>query len=292
MREVMLHIPKQCEEAVSAFLAENGVIPAIINGFWDQTEKTVFYLDEEWWGNFKPHLLKKLNEVSRIFGTPPPILSERPLEAKEWQDAWKRYTKIYRFGQDLIIKPTWRKLRKNPACPVISIDPETAFGTGGHASTRLCIRQMLFHRKRRPEYFNEVLDMGTGSGILAIVAACLGARYVLAVDIDQDVLPIARANAEKNGVADIIEFRKGSIGNCDGYYDLILANINEGVLSNLLKGLRSLLKPDGILVVSGILREQENMFLEKATRNGLKRLTRRSLKEWVSFSMMMRKSHS
>lgn len=287
MIEVIIQPAGDCEEAVLAYLDENNIQAAVKSGFAGEHEDIVFYLDDIRWKDFRPVLLEKLEEISGVFGIQVPAVSENSLEPKKWQDAWKQYARIYRFGHDLIVKPSWRKLRKVPPCPIVCIDPQMAFGTGGHASTRLCLRHLICVTEAFRHSLDRVLDVGTGSGILAIAAARLGARRVVAVDVNPDAIAVARANAMKNGVADVIEFREGTIRNIPGQYGLILANINEAVLSSLLEEFAGHLKPSGILVVSGILREQGDAFLEKGSRAGLRKLLQRMGGEWISFSLAL-----
>ena len=292
MKEITLLNPGPCEEAMVAFLETIGVSPAVKLGFGGASEAIVFYMEEEPWEMFREVLRERLKEISRIFRTSPPEVSVRCIETSEWRDAWRRYARIYRFGRELVVKPSWRVLRVPPTCPVISIDPQMAFGTGGHASTRLCLRHLLRIQRDAPDRFREVLDVGTGSGILSIAAVLLGARRCVAVDIDSEALSVARQNAEKNGVMSSIEFRDGGITGVTERFDLILANINEAVLSGLLQDLVSRMRTGGVLVVSGILRDQGQAFLKKASRAGLKQQSRRVEREWISYALTLRRSRT
>ncbi len=289
MNEIALLHPGPCEEALLAFLEACGLSPAVKRGFADGEDSVIFYMDEASWKAFQGKLREGLDRICGIFGQSPPEISARPLDSVQWQEAWKRYAKIYRFGKDLIVKPSWRVLRTQPTCPVISLDPRMAFGTGGHASTRLCLRHLLQIRKVAPDQFCDVLDVGTGSGILAIAAARLGAERVVAVDIDRDALTVAEENARRNGVAELIEFQPGSLAGIHDRFDLILANINESVLTELFPEFARRLRSTGILVVSGILRKQGQAFLKKAVRAGLERRSTRVEKEWVSYSLILGK---
>ncbi len=283
MYEIVVHAHVYCEEAILAFLEENnirsavGVIPS------EMEEPIVFYLGEEEWVTFRERFTEKLREISRIFGASFPKISVTSLDDTLWRDAWKRYARIYRFGNELIVKPSWRKLRKSYDCPVVSIDPQMAFGTGGHASTRLCIRHLLSIRRERPECLREVLDVGTGSGILSIVAVKLGAGRVVATDIDPDAIEIATENAVRNDTAPKIEFTLSPLEKIPGRYSLILANIYESVLSKLLGEFSRHLQSDGLLIVSGLMAEQGREFVKKAERFGLRRVMHRFSRSWVSY---------
>ena len=284
MYEIVVHAHPFCEEAILAFLEERNIQPAVVEMPSLEKEKSVvFYLSEKDWEAFEGEFLEKLREVSRIFGVAVPRVSVAPLDDASWRDTWKRYARIYRFGGELIVKPSWRKLRKPPSCPVVSVDPRMAFGTGGHASTRLCIYHLLHIRRERPGCLREVLDVGTGSGILSIVAVKLGAGRVVATDIDPDAIEIARENAVRNNVASRIEFALKPLDEIPGKFSLILANIYETVLSELLGEFSKHLRPDGLLVVSGLTAEQGRGFVGKAERFGLRKVMQRFSRSWVSY---------
>ena len=208
MKEIAIKIAGECEEAVLACLFERGISgavhpPAIYPGNTD----IVFYLKEKGWKFLKPNLISKLKEITDIFGVPSAEISERPLEEEVWKNSWKRYAKTIRIEKDLIIKPSWRALRKQPSCPVIAIDSQMAFGTGDHPSTFLCLRHLISIKKEKQGSLGEVLDVGTGSGILSIAAAFSGARHVTAIDIDATALDVAHKNAHLNGVkTEILDF--------------------------------------------------------------------------------------
>ncbi|RTZ93157.1 MAG: hypothetical protein DSY91_02605, partial [Deltaproteobacteria bacterium] len=182
-----------------AFLEEHQVQTAVNVAEPGDEEALAFYMTEREWALFSSRFEVKLGEISEIFGVPKPRVTVRTISDQAWRDEWKRYARIYRFGRDLIVKPSWRKLRKRPSCPVISIDPQSAFGTGGHASTRLCIYHLLELRRNRPDSMREVIDVGTGSGILAIAASLLGASRVIGTDIDPEAVRVAQENARRNG---------------------------------------------------------------------------------------------
>ncbi len=289
MLEVTLQDTGPATEALIAFLHENGYSPVTKSGFSETGEAVVFYLDTARWKAFRNRLARKIGEISTLFGIPRPALSVRPIKPEVWQNAWKTYARTYRLGRDLIIKPSWRTLRKPPDCPVITIDPQMAFGTGGHASTRLCLRHLIRLHKKAPACLVRVLDVGTGSGILAIAAVQLGANRVEAVDIDPDALAVARENALKNGAAGKIRFYEGSIERASGTYGLILANLRFPLLVPLLEKTAGHLTPSGILVISGLLREQGTAFLEAATDAGLKPVSKRASGDWISFSLVRRR---
>lgn len=287
MKEIAIKIAGECEEAVLACLFEKG-ISGVVHPPVANSENIIiaFYLDEKKWKLFKPELASKLLEMTNIFGVSAAKISERHLEEEVWKNSWKRYAKTIRIGEDLIIKPSWRALRKKPSCPVITIDPQMAFGTGGHPSTLLCLRHLISIKKEKQGSLGEVLDVGTGSGILSIAAAFSGARHVTAIDIDASALNVARENAEHNGVRkEILDFFSCPLSDLPGQFDLIFANITAQTLLDLLDALQAHLTPSGALIVSGILVEQGKAFLKKSKDCGLEKIGTRRSGEWISYRL-------
>ncbi len=178
---------------------------------------------------------------------PRPVLGGRIVDEEDWAEAWKAYFPVHRLGR-LVIKPPWRAYSPAADDLVIELDPGMAFGTGLHATTRLCARAL--ERWLRPGM--SVLDLGTGSGILAIAAARLGASFVLALDIDPVAVTVARANVEANGVSHQVAVFQGSLP-WQGLeaFDLMVANISGQAIADLAPAMASVC--DGILVVSGFL---------------------------------------
>ena len=177
---------------------------------------------------------------------------ERLLEPGEWLDAWRKHFKTFEVGESLVVKPVWDS-REYPAKKVIAINPGMAFGTGLHPTTRLCLLRLAKHV--RPGM--DVLDLGTGSAILAIAAARMGAAAVLALDTDPIAVKEARENTAANGLSAVIEVRKGTLDmptrrRLQGRFDLALANITARVISGLTEHLALVLKPSGRLIVGGI----------------------------------------
>ena len=173
------------------------------------------------------------------------------LPEDDWRHSWKRFFKPQRIGQRLLIKPSWATYEVTAADTVIEIDPGMAFGTGQHPTTAMCLRA-LEERLRPGDY---VLDLGTGSGILAIAAARLGAGPVLALDVEPQAVKAARQNAAANGVEGAVEVREGTLsdGALGERFDLIVANISGLTIERLAAPLAGSLKAGGTLIVSGFL---------------------------------------
>jgi ribosomal protein L11 methyltransferase len=173
----------------------------------------------------------------------------RELADEDWRDAWKKYFGVQRIGRRLVIVPSWVEYSPKPDDIVLRIDPGMAFGTGQHPTTAMCLAALEDAVSDGPS----VLDLGCGSGILAIAAAKLGARSVVAVDNDPQAIKATRANATDNGVE--IEAREGTLESASERFDIIVANISGLTLERLAPRLAESLAPGGRLIASGFLED-------------------------------------
>ncbi len=171
----------------------------------------------------------------------------------EWRDAWREHFKPARLGPRLVIRPSWETVRELPGDVVLTIDPGHAFGSGTHESTRLVLREL----DRRIRGGERVLDVGCGSGILSVAALLLGASRARAVDVDPDAIEVTRDNARLNGVASRLDASTTDVARLRGHHDVVVANIEARVLVPLASAISARLAPGGCLVLSGILRGQE-----------------------------------
>lgn len=191
-------------------------------------------------------------------------------EDEEWAREWKRGLQPRKVTERLVVKPTWTEWAAQPEEVVIDLDPQMAFGTGEHATTRGCLR-LLDGALRLGD---RVLDVGSGSGILAIAAAKLGAGEVVAIEEDPDANLNARENFERNGVATdvrLIEARADPALLAElGRFDVILANILSSVIRPLLPAFRTVLRNQGRLIVSGILRDESEVVATDAEAAGFR----------------------
>jgi ribosomal protein L11 methyltransferase len=184
----------------------------------------------------------------------PVRLSERLLKPEDWLDSLKKHFGILEIGEKFIIKPSWVCQSLPPSTRIlIELDPGAAFGTGLHPTTRLCL--LCLEKYLQPGM--SVLDMGTGSGILSIAAAKLGAASILAVDIDPAAVKAAQSNVKANRVDKPVQVRRGTLSlriqrDFRDSFDMILANITARAIADLSQGLSRVLKPEGILITSGI----------------------------------------
>ena len=209
-------------------------------------------------------------------------LRTRLVDEADWADAWKVHFPVMRIGRRLVIRPTWRRHRAAPEDVVLALDPGMAFGTGLHPTTRLCLAAVESLADRGDLADARVLDVGCGSGILAIAAARLGARTAFGVDIDPIAVEATTSNARRNHLARRIHARAGSLPTGEPPFDVVLANLIASVLVALAAPLRDELRRGGLLVASGIFIDREPEVAVAFGRVGLEVLERSVEGDWVA----------
>lgn len=204
----------------------------------------------------------------------------------DWAEVWKKYYKPFRAGKSLVIKPSWEPYAPLEGDKVIELDPGMAFGTGMHDTTAMCIALMeSCYRGGR------VLDVGTGSGVLAIAAAKLGAQEVTAVDIDPMAVRVATENVEKNGLSQCVTVKRGDLlSGLDVTCDLAVANILADVIILLARPLIAHLNEGGIFICSGIIKQREDDVVRALAMAGYDLFVRRQRGEWLAFAARKRKT--
>lgn len=191
-------------------------------------------------------------------GLLPLTIESRPVQNEDWAEGWKQHFSAVRIGKRLIVKPTWEDVTPTADDVVINIDPGMAFGTGTHGTTRLCL-EALAALYEKPPYPERVLDVGTGSGILAIATAALGAKRVLACDIEAESCRTATENAILNEVIDRVEITGAPLETLEDGFNVVVANILAEENIRLGAELTKRLAPGGTLILSGILQEKETL---------------------------------
>lgn len=172
-----------------------------------------------------------------------------------WQDAWKENFKPTQVTDRIVVKPTWEEYSAKANQLVLEIDPGMAFGTGTHETTSLCMK--MIEKYLKPEM--KVMDVGCGSGILAISAALLGCQDILGIEIDPDAVRVAQENVELNKVADLVEIQEGDLTKGVNYKaDIVVANLMHNLVMELAPSARKHLNKDGIFISSGILVEKRD----------------------------------
>ncbi len=214
-------------------------------------------------------------------------LESRPLPEEDWACAWQAYFKPHKIGQRLVIKPSWETYVPEKDEIVIEIDPGRAFGTGHHPSTYMVLERLeeLFEEVfKKAGVAPTVLDVGTGTGILAIAAGKLGAKEVVAIDIDPEAAEVARENVLRNHLHDKVFVSTTPIWEIMAGFDLICANISAYELELMAEKLAELLNSGGHLLLSGFLKEEATKLKEKYESFGLRTKLERidpEFEEWV-----------
>lgn len=190
------------------------------------------------------------------------------IQEEDWGESWKEHFKPIKITPGLVIKPSWEEYPPSATEKVIEMDPGMAFGTGHHASTKLAAQllETVFSDCRPPE---RILDVGTGTGILAMASALFGGRSVLALDNDPDAVAAAQDNVTRNKLNSRIEVSARALGEVSGPFDLIVANITSDVLIIMAPALTAILATEGLIILAGILKgEQEEAVRRKYAELG------------------------
>lgn len=209
-------------------------------------------------------------------------LRTRVVHEEDWADAWKAFFPVLRVGRRLVIRPTWRRHRRQPDDVVLALDPGMAFGTGLHPTTRLCLAALEPLADEGRLEGARVLDVGCGSGILAIAAVRLGASAALGVDTDPIAIEATDANARRNRLGRRIRARVGSLPSGAAPFDVVLANLIAGVLVPLARSLADELRPGGRLLASGIFIDREAEVRAAFAAAGLEIGDRTAEGDWVA----------
>ena len=209
---------------------------------------------------------------------------QQDIRAEDWGERWKAFFKPIHIGKTIVVKPSWEPYEGSSGKVVIELDPGRAFGTGKHPSTALSIEilEQVFDDMVPGEVDSapSVLDVGTGSGILGIVAAHLGARRVLGIDIDAEALEVARINLVRNGVGSVMAVSAVPLERVEETFDLVVANLTATLLISMADGLTDRVGGPGRLLIAGILTEQVEEVTDCFHRHHFKVVESRALEEW------------
>ena len=222
--------------------------------------------------------LAELSSGRQAFGSLQ--LDSRSVSDSGWTGVWKKYFKPFRAGKRLVIKPTWEQYEAGPDDRVIEIDPGMAFGSGTHETTGMCL-SLLEDVITGGE---EIIDVGTGSGILSIGAALLGAGHVLAIDIDPDAVKVARENVVSNHVDSTVTVRQGDLlEKVSAVCDICVANIISDVIIAFAGPLKSHIRPGGLFICSGIVSLRSPEVSAALLSEGYEILRKETKGEWTAF---------
>lgn len=254
----------------------------------DGTAYLTFYLDEEEdKGTILLNIRKELDKMRAYLDVGGCVIEESQTEDVDWVNNWKQYFHQF-YIDDILVIPSWEKVEEKDSDKlVIHIDPGTAFGTGMHETTQLCIRQL----KKYVKDDTMILDVGCGSGILGMLALKFGARYSVGTDLDPCAIDATHENMEVNGIRkDQYEVMIGNIIDDKavqdkagyGKYDIVAANILADVLVPLTPVIVNQMKPGGIYITSGIIEDKEETVAQAVKAAGLEVLEVNHQGEWVS----------
>lgn len=208
------------------------------------------------------------------------LMEVQSVRDEDWAENWKQFYKTFRAGKRLVVKPGWEAYQAAENDLVIDLDPGMAFGTGTHETTRLCLQLIEKHLQQGP-----VLDIGTGSGILAIAEALLGAEKVLAIDLDPVAVKIASENVQKNKLEGRVTVKKGDlVSGVEGRYAFVSANILADVIILLASALLPHLQAQAMFIASGILCSRAQDVLDALLPLGYRQVERADEGEWTAFA--------
>lgn len=233
--------------------------------------------DDETFNRFKDELeqLGKNINIGEFFK-----IETTTIQDSDWENSWKDYFDILNIGEKFVIVPTWREYENEEDKYVINIDPGMAFGTGGHETTSLCIKNLEKYVKPH----DNVIDVGCGSGILSIAASYLTDGSLKAVDLDKLAVDVSRENFALNNLENRIEVEEASLLTKETKkYDVIVANILAHIIELMLEDAYKLLEDGGYFITSGIIKDKKDELLEKMLEQGFKLVEETSDNEWYSF---------
>lgn len=283
--------PKDFEEFLNDKTARWDYVDSCLDELLTRPVSVKVYVPDSCQGKEQLSLIKdelaalKSRDSSGTLGSLEVLLSQ--VADADWENNWKQYFKPLPIGEKLIIKPSWEELSADNKRKVIELDPETSFGTGRHATTRLCLENL----ESVVSDGDRVLDLGCGSGILSIACLRLGAGSVTAVDIEENSVKIAGKNLKNNGLrSDSFSLYCGNIiddpnlrESIGGGFDVVCANIVADILIAMSPHFGDFLKYSGKLILSGIISERKQEVLEVAEKYGLELSGSREDEGWASF---------
>lgn len=303
--EAVVHTTTMGADLVSELLMNAGAVGTAIedrydvtsskksDGMWDMIDEDVlakmsedvlvkaYFQDDQHAKETLMLVSERLRELLRAdlgFDVGSLELESRGVREQDWAENWKKYYKPFRAGEHLVIKPSWEPYEAQAGDLVLELDPGMAFGTGTHETTFMCMQQL----ERYVTPGCRAIDVGCGSGILALAAAKLGAGDVLAIDLDELAVKVAAENTQKNGLADVVRVAHGDLlERREEQADVIVANIIADVICYLCGPAKKHLLPGGVFICSGIIKEREEDVQRALSSAGYAVVSRLEKGEWV-----------
>ena len=299
--EVTIITSSEAVEAVSAMLYNTGVEGVSIldpldlifrrdhTTDWDYFDETIidtksgvvikgYYKEDE---KFQDHLKEIKIGISNLpsFGLDKGVgtVTAEKVNEEDWENNWKKYYKPLKVGEKIVIKPIWEKYNKNLGEVIVELDPGMAFGTGSHETTRMCIKALERHVNKD----STVFDIGTGSGILAIAAAKLGAKNTIGVDLDPVAVDSARMNVSYNDISNIEILYGDLMDVVKGKANIVIANIMADIIMFLAEQVKEFILEGGYFISSGIITSKKDEVITKLTECGFKIEAINIEGEWV-----------
>jgi ribosomal protein L11 methyltransferase len=286
--QISINTSPEAEDAISLWLGEwFGTSAASYTNFETRSVSVTVCLNQrpEWTETVRQRLaggIERVRECGLDVGKGSFTLAR--IARRSWAESWKRHFPPLEIGSALLLKPSWSRRRARKGQAVIVLDPGLSFGTGRHPTTAFCLRQLV--ARSRGGTVRSFLDIGTGSGILAIAAAKLGYGPIRALDFDPDSIRTARQNAARNRVLERISLSRYDVTRLSlharGQYSLVCANLISNLLVERAEAIAARVAHGGVLVLAGILKEEFPKVREVYEATGLRLRTSRVEREWQS----------
>lgn len=288
-QEIAIKTTIKASEALSDFMLEHGSDGVVVDKN-EEDEVVTYYItlkayftEEE---DLKPILsaikpyLEELSKNNIDIGDGEIIVNQ--IKASDWENDWKQYFEAFKVGKNLVIKPEWAEYDANPEDIIIPFDPGGFFGTTPHPSTRLCLEEIedIASDIKNPNDFN-VLDLGTGSGILSLAIYHLGLKKITAIDIDPVAIRTSEDNFALNNMS--IELFLGELKDCKENYDFIAGNLLAEIIEELAQEISEKLNKNGLFIGAGITRQKEDDIEKALEKVGIKIVKKRYAEEWLCF---------
>jgi len=289
--KVIIKLDAQLTETISDYLI--GVLNAAVEYRVDDDQDIhvlhAFVIADSWLDaerrSLEEQVLQFTEEMADIFGVATPAVESEVISDQDWSANWKTYFKPFEIIEGLVITPSWQPYDPGEKERVLTMDPGMAFGTGHHATTRLCL-ELIRSVADRCRY-GSVLDVGTGTGILAMASALMGAETVLGIDNDDEAVAVAEKNVRMNKLQDTIHISNTPLADVSGVYPLVVANIVHDVLRALAGDLKKATSPGGILILSGLIYgAQTSSMIDCFQKIGFDLIEEKQDGEWGALALM------